>query len=440
MLRCALIALAALALSCGGGGSTGSPSSPTGAAGSPPPAAPAWAPVLGLGPPNVVLVVADDLGWGDLGVYGNRVIRTPNIDTLAAEGARFTSFYVPTPICAASRAGLLTGRLPGRVGIPWNPPNRLNRGEVVLASVLRARGYATGIVGKWHLGWDREEMPIHYGFDYYWGLPAGEDETDFILGDSPTRDSAPPDQLARRYTERAVQFMQAQPRERRFFTYLAHRDPHLANFPAPEFAGRSGAGAYGDVIEQLDASVGELLKYLRDSGLEQNTLLIFMSDNGPMIPPRGPGSAGPWSGGKFSCEEGGVRVPAIMRWPARIRPGRVVDEVVSSLDLFPSLVTLTGATLPPRPMDGQDVSPLVTGDVERIPGRGIDGGRELVFSGPTGAAGLRSGKWKYLRPGTWSGSTTLFDLSADPGEKHDLSRERPDLVRQLDARLQELIQ
>ncbi len=222
--------------------------------------------------------------------------------------------------------------------------------------------------------------------------------------------------------------------------YLAHRDPHLANFPSPEFAGRSGAGAYGDVIEQLDASVGELLKYLRDSGLEQNTLVVFMSDNGPMIPPRGPGSAGPWSGGKFSCEEGGVRVPAIMRWPARIRPGRVVDEVVSSLDLFPSLVTLTGATLPPRPMDGQDVSRLLTGDVDRIPGRGIDGGRELVFSGPAGAAGLRSGKWKYLRPGTWSGSTTLFDLSADPGEKHDLSRERPDLVKQLDARLQELIQ
>ncbi|HKZ31186.1 MAG TPA: sulfatase-like hydrolase/transferase, partial [Vicinamibacteria bacterium] len=396
-------------------------------------------PLPDLGPPNVVIVLADDLGWGDLGSYGNKVIRTPNIDRLAAEGARYTTFYVPTPICAASRAGLLTGRFPGRVGIPWNPPRRLNRGEVVLASVLRERGYATGMVGKWHLGWDREEMPIHYGFDFYYGLPAGEDETDFILGDLPTKDSVPPDQLARRYTETAIKFMASQPRDRRFFTYLAHRDPHLDNFPAPEFAGRSAAGAYGDVIEQLDAWVGELMKWLRDSGLDQNTLVIFMSDNGPMIPPRGPGSAGPWSGGKFSCEEGGVRVPAIMRWPARIRPGRVVNEIVSSLDLFPTLVTLTGATLPARHYDGQDVSKLVTGEVDRVGGPGMDGGREVVFSGQDGAAGIRSGKWKYLRPGIWSGTTTLFDLEADPGEQQDLSRARPELVKQLEARLQELI-
>ena len=190
------------------------------------------------------------------------------------------------------------------------------------------------------------------------------------------------------------------------------------------------------MIEQLDATVGDLMKWLRDSGLDQNTLVIFFSDNGPVIPP---GSAGPYSGGKFSCEEGGVRVPAIMRWPARIRPGRVVSELVSSLDLFPTLVTFTGAKLPPRPMDGQDVSKLVTGEVERIGGRGIDGGRELVFSGPNGAAGLRSGRYKYLRPGTWSGATTLFDIEADPGEKQDLSRARPDLVKQLEARLQELI-
>jgi arylsulfatase len=305
--------------------------------------------------------------------------------------------------------------------------------------VLSERGYATGIVGKWHLGWGRELMPIHYGFDYYWGLPSGEDETDFILGDSPTSDAAPPDQLARRYTERAIQFIAAQPRDRRFFMYLAHRDPHLANYPAPEFAGRSAYGAYGDVVEQLDASVGDLMKALRDLGLDQNTLVIFMSDNGPVVPPRGPGSAGPWSGGKFSCEEGGVRVPAIMRWPARVPAGRVVDELVSSLDLFPTLVTLSGAALPPRRMDGQDISRLVTGEVSRIPGHGIDGGREIVFSGQDGVAGIRSGRWKYLRPGIWSGSATLVDLVADPGETHDLSRVRPELVRQLEARVQELV-
>ncbi len=430
LCRLAFALLGVVSSACGGG-SGASPEAP-----SAPVAAAQPTPMPDLGPPNVVLIVADDLGWGDLGSYGNRVIRTPNIDRLAAEGARYTTFYVPTPICAASRAGLLTGRLPGRVGIPWNPPNRLNRGEVVIASVLRDRGYATGAVGKWHLGWEQSEMPTHYGFDFYYGVPSGQDETDFIFGDSPTRDSVPPEQLAKRYTEVAVKFMASQSRDRRFFTYLAYRDPHLNNFPATEFAGRSAAGAYGDVIEELDFHIGEVMKWLRDAGLDQNTLVIFMSDNGPIIPP---GSAGPWSGGKFSCEEGGVRVPLIMRWPARIRAGRVVDEIVSSLDLFPTLVTLTGAKLPPRPMDGQDVSKLLTGEVDRVAGRGIDGGREVVFSGPTGAAGLRSGKWKYLRPGTWSGSTTLFDLTLDPAEKQDLSRARQDMVKQLEARLQELI-
>jgi arylsulfatase A-like enzyme len=387
----------------------------------------------------VVLILADDLGWGDLASYGNPRIRTPNLDRLAAEGVRYTSFYVPTPICSASRAGLLTGRLPGRVGIPWNPPTRLNKGEVVLASVLHGRGYATGMVGKWHLGWDRKDMPIQYGFDFYYGMPSGGDESDFVLGDLPTTDRVGPDQLAQRYSDYAIKFIAAQGRDRRFFMYIAQRDPHLDNYPSAEFAGRSAAGAYGDVIEQLDATVGDLMKALRDLGLDQNTLVIFTSDNGPVIPPKGPGSAGPFSGGKASCEEGGVRVPAIMRWPARIRAGRVVSEPVSSLDLFPTLVALTGATLPPRPMDGVDISRLVTGEVERIGGRGIDGGREIVFSGAEGAAGLRSGKWKYLRPGLWSGGVTLFDLVADPGEQVDLSRSRPDLVKQLEARLQELI-
>jgi arylsulfatase A-like enzyme len=421
-------ALALLVASCAGqGASPVAATAPAGAASTPTPAP-------NLGPPNIVLILADDMGWGDLGSYGNKVIRTPNIDRLASEGARYTAFYVAAPICAASRASLMTGRFPGRVGIPWNPPVRLKDGEVVIASVLQARGYATGMVGKWHLGWDPEDMPIHYGFDFYYGIPAGEDTNRFVLGDQPTKDTVPPDQLAKRYTEEAIKFIAAHPQH--FFMYIAHRDPHLDNYPSPEFAGRSGAGAYGDVIEQLDATVGDLMQALRQLGVDQNTLVIFTSDNGPVVPP---GSAGPFSGGKFSCEEGGVRVPGIMRWPARIRPGRVVDELVSTLDLFPTFVALTGATLPPRPMDGQDISRLVTGEVDRIGGPGIDGGREIVFAGADGPAGLRSGKWKYLRPGLWSGGITLFDLDADPREQIDLSRSRPDLVKQLEARLQELI-
>ncbi len=167
------------------------------------------------------------------------------------------------------------------------------------------------------------------------------------------------------------------------------------------------------------------MKALKDQGLDRNTLVVFTSDNGPAVPPRGPGSAGPYSGGKGSCEEGGVRVPGIMRWPARIRAGRVVSEPVSTLDLFPTLVALTGAELPARPYDGLDISRLLTGEVDRIGGQGIDGGREIVFWQQDGVGGLRSGKWKYLRPGLWSGTPTLFDLEADPGEKNDLYLSRP---------------
>jgi arylsulfatase A len=429
-LLAAILLSTAMSLACGDG-----PSSPVAA---PQPTAGAPTPAPDLGPPNVVLILADDLGWGDLGSYGNTLIKTPNIDRLAAEGVRFTSFYVPAPICAPSRAGLMTGRFPGRTGIRWNPPDRLNPNEIVVAHVLRARGYATGMVGKWHLGWVSEDMPIHHGFDFYYGIPAGEDQADFVLGDQPTRDGVGPDQLARRYTQEALKFIAAN-KDRRFFVYLAHRDPHLPNYPAADFSGRSAAGSYGDTIEQLDATVADLMKGLNDLGLDQNTLVLFMSDNGPVIPPKGPGSAGPFSGSKGSCEEGGVRVPGIARWPARIRAGRVVSEPMSTLDLFPTLVTLTGAVLPSRHYDGQDVSRLLTGEVDRIGGPGVDGGREIAFFGPSGAAGLRSGRWKYLRPGSWSATPTLFDLETDPREQNDLSRARPELLRQLEDRLQELL-
>jgi arylsulfatase A len=431
-LPAAVLALG-VSLACGGGASQ--PSAPS--VPSPSPAAPTPAP--DLGPPNVVVILADDLGWGDLSSYGNTAIRTPNLDRLAAEGARFTSFYVAAPICAPSRAGLMTGRWPPRTGIPWNPPEHLHYDEVIIAQALHDRGYATGMVGKWHLGWETGDLPTHWGFDYFYGVATGEDESDFVLGDQPTRDTVSPDQFARRYTEYALNFIAAN-RDRRFFMYIAHRDPHLPNSPAPEFAGKSGVGAYGDIIEQLDWTVGEFMKGLGDLGLDRNTLVIFASDNGPVVPPKGPGSAGPFSGGKGSCEEGGVRVPGIARWPARIRAGRVIAEPVSTLDLFPTLVALTGATLPPLRLDGQDVSRLLTGEVDRIGGAGIDGGREIVFWQQGGQpGGLRSGKWKYLRPGLWNASRTLFDLEADPGEKNDLSRERPELMQQLEQRLVWLI-
>ena len=425
--------LGALAAACGGGG--GSTSSPTTGAPAPSPSAAA-----NLGPPNVVVILADDLGWGDLGVYGGTAAKTPNIDRMAADGARFTSFYVDAPICAPSRAAIMTGRWPPAVGIPWNPPDHLDPDEYVIAQPLHDRGYATGMVGKWHLGWVPEDMPIHYGFDYYYGVAAGEDEGSFVLGDQPTKDVVNPDQYAFRYTDYALKYIKSLGPDRRFFFYLAHRDPHLPNYPAAGYAGTSPGGSYGDTIQQLDAAVGQFLQGLKDLGLDQNTLVIFTSDNGPAVPPKGPGSTGGLAGGKGSCEEGGIRVPAIMRWPARIKAGRVVDEPVTTLDLFPTIVALTGASMPPRHYHGEDVSRLITGEIDRIPGKGTDGGREIVFWQEGGKPGaLRSGKYKYLRPGFWNTAPTLFDLSVDPREQANLAPSRPELVKQLETRLQEIL-
>jgi arylsulfatase A len=421
---------AALLWQCGGSGSSGPNPVPTATATPTPP----------LGPPNIVIVLADDLGYGDLSSFGNTSIKTPHLDQLAAEGIRFTSFYVPVPICAPSRAGLMTGRWPYRTGIPWNPPDRLNDGEITIADALRARGYATGMIGKWHLGWVPADMPIHHGFDSYYGIPAGEDEGDFVRGDQPTSDGASPEMLARRYTEEAIRFLRSVPRDRPFFLYVAHRSPHLPNYIAPPFEGRSAGGLYGDVIEELDWTVGELMKALRDIGADRNTLVLFASDNGPEVPPRGPGSAGPLTGSKGSCQEGGLRVPGILRWPARVAGGRVVADPVSTMDIFPTLVTLAGGTLPAdRKYDGMDISRLLTGEVSRLTGPGLDGGREIVFWYQRSPAAIRSGRWKYLRGGFWNPAAALYDLEADPGEANDLRRTRPELAEQLERRIGELL-
>jgi arylsulfatase A len=425
-----ILLLVALGFGCGG-----DTSAPPTATATP---TPVPTPTPDLGPPSFVVIFADDMGYGDLSSYGHPTIRTPNIDRLGEEGALFTSFYVPAPICAPSRAALLTGRWPIRTGIPWNPPDRLDDDELTIADVLQAEGYATGAVGKWHLGWTTEEMPIHHGFDFYYGIVSGIDESDAILGDQPTRDTVAPAFWSQRYTEEAIGFIADHPDEP-FFLYLAYRDPHHPYLPAPEFVGTSAGGTYGDVIEQLDASVGELMAALEDLGRDSNTLVVFTSDNGPVIPPDGPGSAGPLFGGKGSLQEGGIRVPALMRWPGRIPAGLVVSDLTSTLDLFPTLVALARAPLPERRYDGRDIRGLVTGEVDRLPGDGFDGRRELLFWYGREARGLRSGRWKYLRPGPWSHIQTLYDLETDPGEKYDLSFENPEMAEELDLRIDELV-
>jgi arylsulfatase A-like enzyme len=398
------------------------------------PAAVVATPTPDPGPPNIVVILADDMGYGDLGSYGNTRIRTPNLDRLGAEGARFTNFYVAAPVCAPSRVAIMTGRWPPRTGITWNPPDELHADEVLISEVLHEAGYATGIVGKWHLG--SADMPTRDGFDYFYGLANGEDENSFVFDGQPTKDTVAPDEFAKRYTDYALNFISAH-KNQRFFMYIGEREPHLPSEPPPDYAGRSAAGAYGDTVEWLDTNVGVLMKGLKDLGVDQNTLVLFTSDNGP---PKGHGFRGPFNGSKGSCEEGGIHMPAIVRWPARVRPGRVITELANTVDLFPTFTALARTKLPARHYDGVDLSRLITGEVERIGGAGTDGGRELVFWQQYGhVGGLRSGRYKYLRPGLWNTDPTLFDLEKDPGELSNLVPTRPDLARQLEQRLQEIL-
>jgi arylsulfatase A-like enzyme len=314
---------------------------------------------------------------------------------------------------------------------------RLRDGELTVADLLRSRGYATGIVGKWHLGWESADMPIHHGFDFFFGTPSG-DERQFWSGDQPTNVGMAPDLLTQRYTQDAIRWMQSV-KDRPFFLYLAHHAPHEPLFASAPFLGKSAGGIYGDVVEELDANVGEVLKAIKDLGLDQRTLVMFASDNGPTRA-RGEigGSSGPFSGGKGSCLEGGLRVPALVRWPGRISPGRTIADNTSTLDLLPTFVGLSGGT-PPRDRlySGLDLTGLLTGAQGRLQGPGIDGGRELIHYFSTAPSAIRTGRWKYLAPGFWSPSPGLYDLDLDPAENVDLRAARPEVAAVLRTRLQE---
>jgi arylsulfatase A len=412
-----IVTIALLLLSACGAQGPGGSATPTPTA--PPPA-----------PPNVVLILADDLGWGDLSSYGSTTIATPNIDRLAAGGMRFTQYYA-NPVCAPSRASLMTGRWPVRAGVPWNPPLRLNPGEITVADALRAAGYKTAMVGKWHLGWEAPDFPTHHGFDTYYGQIANEDQDagGFIRGDQPTTDPADvvrPAQLTTRYTDEAVSLIHSHKADR-FFLYLAYKDPHTPLY-----------GAYDEVVEALDAAVGRVVQALHDDGIDGNTLVIFTSDNGP---PEGLGSTGPLSGRKFGIGEGGVRMPAIFNWPQRIPTGRVLDQPIANLDIFPTLVTLAGGRIPTdRTYDGVDVSKLLTGDSTTLTGPGIDEGREFLYWSSERALAIRSGKWKFVRKYSNGSTPALYDLTADVGEHQNLwgHPDRESLWRGLDARIDAL--
>ena len=399
--------------------------------------------------PNIVFILCDDLGFGDLSCYGSK-IQTPNLDRMAAEGMRFTNFCSADPVCSPSRAALLTGRYPTRVGVPrvFFPQDKdgLNLDEKTLADILRVRGYKTMCVGKWHLGRPAEFLPTNRGFDAYYGIPYSNDMTPRVLmrNTSVVEDNTALDTLTKRYTEQAVSFIR-ESKDSPFFLYLPQTFPHIPLAASAQFRGKSSQGLYGDVVEELDWSVGEILRTLKETGVDDNTLVMFSSDNGPWYQ----GSPGKLRGRKNTTYEGGVREPFIARWPKHIPKGRVSNAVCSMMDVFPTVAGLCGAVLPEKPLDGLDIWPILAGRKEQFD-------RDpLLYFNAWDLQCARWGNWKlhvarhntaayvpappggihnYILP-----KPELYNLAVDPDESYDVAAENPDVVTRMQSKIATMI-
>ena len=405
--------------------------------------------------PNFVVILADDLGYGDLRVYGHPTIRTPRIDRMAAEGVRLTEFYSAAPACTPARAALLTGRYPIRSGLvrvlvpkeKWGIP----ASEITLAEALKEQGYATACIGKWHLGGRRPFRPLRNGFDYFYGLLHSNDMSflpalkwpriDLLRNDKVIESPAKVKTLTRRYTEEAIRYIE-QHRDQPFFLYLAHTMPHEPVRPSDEFRGKSAYGPYGDVVEEIDWSTGEVLRTLRRLGLDENTLVVFTSDNGPSLVgarngKKSAGSAGTLRGGKATTWEGGMRVPLIARWPGQIPSGAVRGGIATTMDLFTTFLTLAGGQIPSdREIDGKDITPLLKGSAQSPHQALYYYFRRRLFA-------VREKQWKLHlfkrdlspkgkpQPPVRCSEPELYDLSSDPSEMEDLASKHPELVARL---------
>ena len=404
----------------------------------------------GASRPNVIIVLTDDQGYADVGVFGAAGFTTPNLDRMAGEGIKLTNLYVAAPICSPSRAALLTGSYPVRVGITDvlfpDSATGLNPEEVTLAELLKSVGYATAAIGKWHLGDDNEFLPTRQGFDEYFGLPYSNDMTPLpLLEDEQVVEESPDlSQLTQRYTARALDFI-TRNRANPFFLYLAHTMPHVPIAASDDFRGKSEQGLYGDVIMEIDWSVGQLLGKLEELGISRDTLVVFTSDNGPWLRyGNHAGSAAPLREGKWTTFEGGQRVPGIARWPARIPGQTVSNEIVTTMDLFPTLAAITGAALPGWTLDGKNVLPLLEG----VPGA-VSPTNTLYFYLHQELQAVRRGHFKLHLPHSYETvvvpgndgvegqddsadiEQSLFDLDVDPGETVDVSAQYPDVVSEL---------
>ncbi len=426
-------------------------------------------------PPNVVIIFIDDMGYADIGPFGCEAYETPNLDRMAAEGKVFTDFHSATAVCSASRAALLTGCYPERVSVlgALRPRSRtgLHPDEVTIADACKSRGYATACVGKWHLGDQPEFLPTRQGFDEYFGLPYSNDMWPYPYGETTLKakrggGSLPPlplyeneeivdaevtpedqAQLTTQYTERAVDFIERHAGERPFFLYVPHSMVHVPLFVSEKFAGKSGAGLYGDVVMELDWSVGEVIDALERTGVDENTLMIFTSDNGPWLNfGDHAGSAGPLREGKGTMFEGGYRGPCVMRWPAGIPAGTSCDALATTMDLFPTICGMIGADLPSdREIDGKDILPLITGESNESPhdvlycyyGRALHAVRDPRFKLhlPHPYRTLEGKKpGSGGKPVAYNRATIgvrLYDLQNDVGETTDVAGEHPKVVRRL---------
>lgn len=355
-------------------------------------------------PPNIVVILADDLGYGDIGAYGAKRISTPNIDRLAQGGLRFTQGYSSANVCSPSRAGLMTGRYAVRSGLAWKvvdaeSEHGLPEAEETLGELVKRQGYRTLYVGKWHLGNFPAHLPLKHGFDGFFGVPASNDMPNFALydGDAPVEQPVEQGTLTRRYTDRAVRFI-AENSAGPFMLFLAHTFPHIPLYASEEFLGKSAAGLYGDTVEELDWSTGQVLAALEDHGILDNTLVIFTSDNGPFFE----GGTGGLRGGKGTSWDGGYRVPLIAGWPAVISPGRVTGAMATNIDLLPTIADILGLEPSAEVVDGRSLLPVF---------RGADESAHdfLYYFNNERVVGVRSQDWKYVTHAYYLGSLGAFE-------------------------------
>lgn len=430
--------------------------------------------------PNIILILMDDMGYGDIGRTGANQYETPNLNRLAVQGMQFTWYYCPQAVSSASRAGLMTGCYPNRVGIsgalmPW-ATNGINSEETTIAEVLKTKGYHTGIIGKWHLGHHEKFLPLQHGFDEYYGIPYSNDmwpvdfdgvpihlkdttsnkmkypvlpliEGNKKVGEVP--DLAGQDKLTTEYTRRAVKFIEEN-KKGPFFLYLPHSMVHIPLGVSEKFKGKSKQGMFGDVMMEVDWSIGEIMKALEKNGMEKNTLVIFTSDNGPWLNfGNHAGTTGGLREGKGTSWEGGQRVPCIMRWPGVIPEGVICNKLASSIDILPTLAAITGASLPEKKIDGINILPLMSGEKDASPRHEF-----YYYYQSNSLEAVQRDYWKLVLPHKYRtyrnqkpgidgfpgptasetvNDTELYDLRRDPGEWYNVAAFYPQKVRELEA-------